>query len=490
MIPVLTVSQIREWEQATWASGQTEEAVMRQAGQAVARRVEHLTQPGDFVLVLAGKGHNGDDARFAAESNHLSGRRVHVLEARDPDTAISELAPLLARTPALLIDGLFGIGLNRALSTPWVNLIRAVNESGAPVLAVDVPSGLNAETGESMGQVVRAAHTVSFGAMKRGMLQASAVEFIGRLEVAREIGLLPCPFHSELALVEPQDFRGFPPARPISGHKGTFGHLALLAGSLGYHGASVLAARGAQRAQPGLITLFTADNVYQPVAGQLQSVMVRPWGTEFKLLESCTAIALGPGLASPDVPSHIRETVGRLWKESPLPVVADASALEWLPSGACPELAVRVMTPHPGEAARLLQVSSASVQADRPGALRKLSQRWGNCFVVLKGHQTLVGRGEGPLSVNTSGNPCLAQGGSGDLLTGYLGGLLAQPPLQLDPGTTIRFAVWQHGASADVLQANLPNWTVEDLQGVLGRVGTPRGGTRTTGEAGPVGRGL
>src|SRR5439155_19016705 len=127
--------------------------------------------------------------------------------------------------------------------------------------------------------------------------------------------------------------------------------------------------------------------------------------------------------------------------------------------------------PHPGEAARLLQSTTGKVQADRAETLRQLSRQWGNCFVVLKGHQTISGRDGGTLLVNSSGNPHLAQGGSGDLLTGYLGGLLAQPALQKNPGKTIQYAVWQHGAAADVLSAERANWTVEDLADVLGSVG-------------------
>src|SRR5205085_3099439 len=141
----------------------------------------------------------------------------------------------------------------------------------------------------------------------------AAAPFIGSLEVAANIGLAPCPFKSRTNFIIAEDFAGFPPKRPPEGHKGTFGHLALLAGSLGYHGASVLAARGAQRAQPGLITLFTAENVYHPVAGQLQSVMVQPWTPEMHLPQSSTAVAIGPGLASIDLPKYIQETARRLW---------------------------------------------------------------------------------------------------------------------------------------------------------------------------------
>jgi NAD(P)H-hydrate epimerase len=266
----------------------------------------------------------------------------------------------------------------------------------------------------------------------------------------------------------PQDFCGFPPCRPVAGHKGTFGHLAIVAGSLGYHGAAVLASRGAQRAQPGLITLFTQERAYIPIAAQLQAVMVHLWSPKVELPGKFSAVLVGPGLASPEVPDELKETVRNLWRHSPLPVIADASALDWLPTDGFPKNAIRVLTPHPGEAARLLQSTAAQIQADRVKALRQVSQRLGNAWVVLKGHQTLIGRSEGEIFVNSSGNSFLGQGGSGDSLSGYLAGLLAQRALQEDSARTIRFAVWQHGAAADLLSRARPNWIVEDLLNTLG----------------------
>jgi NAD(P)H-hydrate repair Nnr-like enzyme with NAD(P)H-hydrate dehydratase domain len=153
-----------------------------------------------------------------------------------------------------------------------------------------------------------------------------------------------------------------------------------------------------------------------------------------------------------------------------LPVVVDASTLDWLPMGGpSAKNAIRVLTPHPGEAARLLNMTKQQVQANRPKALREISRRFGNCWVVLKGHQTLVGRSDGEIFVNPSGNPHLAQGGSGDVLAGYLAGLLAQRPLQADVGRLIRFAVWQHGAVADALQASRASWVIADLVDDLGK---------------------
>src|SRR5262249_387967 len=152
-----------------------------------------------------------------------------------------------------------GIGINRPLDERWQGLIRLVNESRIPVLAVDVPSGLNAETGQPEGAAIRAAVTLTVGAPKAGMLLQPAWPYAGRLEVATDVGLVKCPFTSEVNWIQPEDFRRFPPARSVAAHKGDFGHVNIFAGSLGYHGAAVLTARGAQHAHPGLVTLHTFE---------------------------------------------------------------------------------------------------------------------------------------------------------------------------------------------------------------------------------------
>ena len=361
---------------------------------------------------------------------------------------------------------MFGIGLDRPLDAQWQKLIKAINSANRPILAVDVPSGLNAETGCVEGAAITANITLTVGAPKRGLLKAA--QFVGRLEVLSGVGLVPCPFESEFNWTVENDFAHLPPRRPVESNKGTFGHLAVFAGSFGYHGAAVLASHGALRARPGLVTVFPQESVYVPVAAQCQSIMVHVWRPGEGLPKNCSAILFGPGLAAPELSDKLKEEMRTHWHKTPLPAVADASALDWLQPGPTPPGFIRVITPHPGEAGRMLGSSAASVQADRVLALQELSKRLGGCFVVLKGHQTLVGRSTGKIFVNSSGNPYLAQGGSGDLLGGYLAGLLAQPDWQIDPVTTIRYAVWQHGAAADRLFQTHANWTVEDLSRYLG----------------------
>jgi hydroxyethylthiazole kinase-like uncharacterized protein yjeF len=464
-VPVLTVAQMREWEKATWASAVAEADVIKRVGQAIATRLLQVTQPGDSILILAGKGHNGDDARAALP--HLQQRTVRVIDVTDPAAALSELDKGLSTKPKWIVDSLFGIGLNRTLDKDWITFIERVNASHIPVFAVDVPSGLNAESGKTEGTAIHAEITLTVGAPKLGMLAAS--DYVGQLEVADDVGLVPCPSESEMQWTLASDFKNVPPRRKPESHKGTYGHAALFAGSLGYHGAAVLMSRAAQRARPGLITLFTQDAVYFPVAAQLQAVMVHPWANNVTIPKTTTAIGLGPGLAAQEFPQRNRDFLRSLWQSSLLPVVADASALAWLVPGPALGIALRVMTPHPGEAAKLLDISSDAIQADRIGAVRELSRRFRDCFVVLKGHQTIVGRSKGPIYINGTGNAYLAQGGSGDVLAGFITGLLAQPELQHDPLATIRYAVWEHGAAADRLSQQRSNWTVEDLINELGR---------------------
>lgn len=460
-LPVINVSQMREWEKATWETGMNEEQVIRRVGEIVASRALELTKPGDLILILAGKGHNGDDARCARE--HLRERRVELLDVKSPAESFFELERLLSLEPALVIDALFGIGISRALDEHWIKFIERINASKVRVLSVDVPSGLDADTGEPQGAATQAAVTLTLGAAKTGLLQTKAAQFTGRLEVAPDIGLVPCPHKSDLQWTLPSDFKNFPPSRNVAAHKGSFGHVAIIAGSFGFHGAAVLAARGAQRARPGLITLFTLERAYHSIASQLQAVMVSLWKDKMDYADKFSAILIGPGLAGADVPKEMTASLRRLWHNSTLPIIADASAIDWLPTDSGSKTAIRLVTPHPGEAARLFRIKPDEVQSDRPKTLRDVSRLLGDCYVTLKGHQTLVGRSSGEIFVNSSGNPNLAQGGSGDLLSGYLAGLLAQPELQADPLKTIRYGVWRHGAAGDMLDRTRPNWIVEDL---------------------------
>jgi NAD(P)H-hydrate epimerase len=465
-VPIISVEQMRAWECATWSAGVEQDLVIRKAGRAAAEVVRPLIKPGDRVLVLAGKGHNGDDACRMAEN--LTMARVELLRIHEPGAALSAL---MKASPGanLVVDGLFGIGLNRPLSAEWVHLINAVNEAGKFVVAVDVPTGLNADTGESLGAVLRANVTITLAGVKRGLLASAARAMVGRIVAVPDIGLIPCPIDSPETWIIPGDFQHWPPNRPAQAHKGTFGHVVILAGSLGYHGAAVLAARGAEQARPGLVTLVTQPDVFLPVASQLTATMVHPWTTQWQLPVSTTAIVIGPGLAAENIPPPFRQWVSTLWQDANMPMVVDASALDWLPRDRKLTVSAgRVITPHPGEAARLLGVSPRQIQAERRPMAVELARRMGGCHVILKGQETVIADENGLVQVNSSGNPDLAQGGAGDILAGFLGGLLA-PPGQAAPfAQVLGYAVWRHGHAADQLSRTHRAWIITELPGSLG----------------------
>ena len=277
----------------------------------MARRAFDLEDhSGSSILFLVGKGKNGGDARIAAELLKAEGvEGVQLIELKDGTESLPDLSDV-----SLVVDGLFGIGLNRKLSSDWCNLIERLNEATqglrVPVLSVDVPSGLDADTGQPRGGAVRADYTLTVGAPKTGLIPEHASEFVGHLEVAADIGLRDAPPLGELRWVDADDFKRFVPKRPASAHKGTFGHVGIIAGSTGYHGAAVLAARGSVCAGVGLVSVFTP--AYAAVAAQLQSAMVHPWDANVvHTLSSCTAVVIGPGLLGPDVPESIRRVANQ-----------------------------------------------------------------------------------------------------------------------------------------------------------------------------------
>lgn len=460
-IPVVSVDQMRAWEQATWDQGVTELEVIDRVGQAIADWIRPNIDHNDRILVLAGKGHNGDDGKAAAK--HLPNGVPIIVEIIDPSEALNKVDEALSQKPSLIVDSLFGIGLNRPLSNEWSELIKRINRSPIPIVSIDIPSGLNAQTGETMGACIRANYTLTVGAPKEGMLASGAQELVGYIRPLSKVGLATTPKGEELFFSEADDFTHFPPSKRAQDHKGSLGHLAITAGSPGYHGAAVLAARAAMRTQAGLITLETMEPCYLSATAHLQQVMTRVWDPDWIDASRATGILFGPGLAAPDLPPQLPDKVSSMWQYAEMPVVIDASALDWIPKGQANNPKNKIITPHPGEAARLLGCRSNDIEKNRVQSLRELSSTFGNCWVVLKGAHTLIGRANGPVYANASGNPGLAQGGSGDVLAGLIAGFVAQPRCQTDLDRTLRLAVWQHGKAAERLQAERSNWTIEEL---------------------------
>jgi NAD(P)H-hydrate epimerase len=467
-LPVITAEEMRAWEASTWESGIAPVEVIERVGRVLAAELMRRTRSGDRILVVAGPGNNGADAKACVR--FLTDRQVVVVDATEPVSATGQLQDELSEPPDWIVDGVFGIGLNRPLDPAWAGLVDTLNRFRSFRVSIDVPSGLDATTGAVLGTAVQADETWTLGAPKTGLTVPTASAFTGRVRLFPDIGLRGRPRASGgLLWSVPGDFVGFPPRRPVDGHKGTFGHVTLLVGSQGYHGAAVLAARGALRARPGLTTLIVQPEILAVVAAQLSAPMVRSWTANLRLPENATSVVIGPGLAAKDLPVPFRDLASRTWREHEGAVLADASALDWLPPRSGLSSTLRVVTPHPGEAADMLDTTVKKVLADRVGSLREISRRLGNAWVVLKGFQTLVGRAEGPVWVNPTGNPGLGQGGTGDVLAGFLGGLLAQSRLAAMPERTLAYAVWEHGAAADRLEEASRNWSAEELNAEVGR---------------------
>ena len=458
-LPVISVSQMRDWEERTWGNDVDGVTVMEKAGSSLAREILLLTESGDLVLLLAGKGNNGGDTRIAFKK--LTNRDALLVDVNDPQNALNEIEQALQRRPALIVDGLFGIGLNRDLNANCVHLIELVNKSESPILSVDCPSGLDADTGLIRGESIMAQATLTFGAPKRGLVSNKSAKYVGKLQVAEHIGLSgDVPSSDEYWLTE-ADMHSVLPKRAPDSHKGDHGHLAIISGSTGYHGAAVISARAALRAHPGLVSVYTPS--YQAVASHLQSVMVHPWGTEcVNALSRSSAILIGPGLAGPDVDDSIKRVTQNLWRESGKPIIVDATALDWLPLTVDASVSPRIIMPHPGEAARLLDSSVEQVQKDRVKAAREIAARY-KATVILKGRHTIIAQAEGPVLINSTGNAGLAQGGSGDVLAGYLGGIMAQAVFYNRPIQASAYSVWKHGYCADTLNKSNSFWGMDEL---------------------------
>lgn len=433
--------------------------LMERAGQAAAERaLALLADKQGCVLVLAGPGNNGGDGFVVARLLRAAGHDVVMVCAADDsqmpaDARAARLAwqdaggqtvtDFLGGQWALVVDALFGIGLTRALDGRYADWIARLNTLSCLVLSLDVPSGIDADTGCVMGVAVRASHTSSFIAFKPGLLTLDGPDHCGEL-VLHALDL-PVPTASGQLLARAHFTASLQP-RAANSHKGSFGQAGVIGGAAGMLGAALLAARaclygGAGRVYVGLLDL-QAPTV-DPVQPEL---MLRAPG-DLHLL--CTALALGPGMGQSEVAGQqLRRALGFSG-----PLVLDADALNLL--AATPTLqtmltqrdGVTLLTPHPAEAARLMQCSLADVQADRVSMCCALARRY-RAYVLLKGAGSIVAFPDGRWFINTSGNAGLASAGSGDVLTGLLTALLAQG---WEAGAALLGAVHLHGAAADEL---------------------------------------
>jgi hydroxyethylthiazole kinase-like uncharacterized protein yjeF len=460
---LFSVAQVRAIEQAAAAS-LPPGTLMERAGRAAAGQALQLLAgiPAPRVLVLAGPGNNGGDAlEVAANLAQANVDVCVVLTHPEKEYASFEARRALERAKAssaaigtapdgdwdLAVDGMFGIGLQRPLDDRTLPLLERVQAAGRPVLALDCPSGLDVDTGSPLGVAVRASHTATFIADKPGLHTGRGREYAGQVTVhSLDVGD-DCFPETKRFLNAPELFAFNLAPRAVDSHKGRFGDVAILGGADGMAGAPVLSARAALYGGAGRVLAFMLARSlpYDPVQPE---IMFRDASTYEK---QTTSVVVGPGLGN--TPEAIKLLLAAL--DDPAPLVLDADALNLL--ALSPDLRARlrthgdsILTPHPLEAARLLDECTANVQSDRLASAATLAKEL-NGIVVLKGAGTVIAAPDGRIVINGTGNPGLASAGTGDVLAGLAGALLAQgwPAWEAAIGS-----VYMHGLAADQLVAN------------------------------------
>jgi ADP-dependent NAD(P)H-hydrate dehydratase / NAD(P)H-hydrate epimerase len=491
---VLTPREMGEVDRATIAAGIPGIILMENAaGRVVEYIVRHFSPVSEQrIVVVCGKGNNGGDGLAIARQLHIrfNPRFLWVVLISDPeglsgDAAVNmrmlracgvqeyrDFGPEM-RPATLVVDAILGTGLSGPAKGAALDAIIEINSTFpfAKVIAVDIPSGLSGESGTPPGEYARADATVTFTAPKVCHVMPPACDLMGDLEIA-PIGSPPSMYENDerikLALVTPESIAPCFAPRPKDSNKGKFGHVLVVAGSRAKPGAAAMAGLAALRAGAGLVTVACPESALASIASHAAELMTEPlpetasgeiarsaFDRITKLAAKCTLIAIGPGIGTAD---ETREVVQRLFAEAAGPMVVDADALNCLAGTAWRgDRGLRVLTPHPGEMSRLTGCPIPEIQADRISSARSLAESR-RVVVVLKGERTLIGFPDGRVWVNPTGSPALAKGGTGDILTGMVSGLLGQFPD--DPDRAIAAAVYLHSLAGEIAARYLAEQTV------------------------------
>lgn len=446
-------------------------------GLVVAR---HLLNRGVEVktLLLAAPEEIRGDARTNLEILHNLGYRVHYA---GQSGNLNTVKVALLYTD-VIIDAIYGTGFQGSVPEYIGQVIQLVNGSGKPVVAVDIPSGVEGASGHVHGPAIRATVTVTFAYPKVGLVVEPGASYCGQLQVA-DISIpaqLAENIPARRQLLGAELVAGWLPRREAAGHKGTYGKVVVIAGSRNMSGAAVLAAAGALQGGAGLVEVILPQSLQERVAGAVPAALTRGVAeTEAgtlalaaleeiaAVLPGASAVVLGPGLGQQEETSRL---VLQLLERINCPLVIDADGLNYLAAAAAkPSLpAAAILTPHPGEMARLTGLSTAEVQKDRLAAVELAWRHW-QAIVVLKGARTLIAAGENSFYFNPTGNPGMATGGSGDVLAGLIGALLAQG---LSPERAAAAGTWLHGRAGDLAREDMGELalTAEDVVHYLKRV--------------------
>ncbi|MFW9079321.1 NAD(P)H-hydrate dehydratase [Pseudomonas sp. P2757] len=446
-------AQVRALDARLIAAGTPGFELMQRAAHAMWRALVRQWPAAHELTVVAGHGNNAGDGYLVAALALRAGWQVRVWAVGDPrllkgDAALAHAEALAegvtvnaqGELRGVILDALLGTGLSGEVREPYASAIAAINASGLPVASVDIPSGLCADTGRVLGDAVHADLTVTFIGLKLGQFTGDAADHVGELvfndlqatdETFRDIPVAAKRLNAaNLALL---------PARAPTSHKGRFGHVLLIGGDHGFGGAILLSSESALRSGTGMVSLATRPEHVPAALSRVPEAMVLGTSSANQLmglLDKVSVLVVGPGLGQAGWGRSLLSAAAN----APLPQVWDADALNLLASGLVSLPKDCVITPHPGEAARLLGISTAEVQADRPAAALALSKKY-TAVVVLKGAGSLIAHPDGRLALCHQGHPAMATAGLGDVLAGLAGALLAQG---MDAFDAACLAVWLH----------------------------------------------
>lgn len=451
-----SAAQVRALDASLIAAGTPGFQLMQRAARATWRALVRQWPTAGELSVLAGHGNNAGDGYLVAVLARRAGWSVRVLAVGDPQRlqgdaalahaeAVSEKILIETWTAqsglrGIVLDALLGTGLTGDVREPYRSAIHAINAVGLPVVAVDTPSGLCADTGRILGNAVQAELTVTFIGLKLGLFTGDAADVVGEL-VFNDLHADPQLLESAPTSARRLSASNLPrlATRTPASHKGRFGHVLLIGGDRGFGGAILLSAQSALRSGAGMVSVATRSEHVPAALTRIPEAMVLGTSSANQLmglLQKVSVLVVGPGLGQAAWGRSLLSAAAN----APLPQVWDADALNLLAEERVALPKDCVITPHPGEAARLLGISTAQVQADRPGAAHALSKKY-TAVVVLKGAGSLIASPDGRLAVCHQGHPAMATAGLGDVLAGLVGALLAQGMATFDAAC---LAVWLH----------------------------------------------
>ena len=453
-------AQVRDLDARLIAAGTPGMELMQRAAHATWRALRRQWPDAHELTVLAGHGNNAGDGYLVGGLARKAGWHVQVFAVGDPAALQGDAATAHAEASAagmdiqpwanqplrgIVLDALLGTGLNGDVREPYASVIEAINASSLPVVAVDIPSGLSADTGQTLGVAVRADLTVTFIGLKLGLLTGDAADLIGELvfDGLQADPAIVAQIPTSATRLDAFNLPRLAP-RPRTAHKGMYGRVLVIGGDHGFGGATLMTAESALRSGAGMVTLATRAEHIPAALTRMPEVMsaaILSANQLMALIEPASVLVVGPGLGQAGWGRSLLSAAANADR----PQVWDADALNQLAQGFVSLPPGCVITPHPGEAARLLGISTKEVQADRPAAARALADKF-NAVCVLKGTGSLIADVEGRLALCDRGHPAMATGGLGDVLAGLIGALMAQ---KMNPFDAACLGVWLHASAGE-----------------------------------------